>query len=156
MPVLNKEEALDTLRTRETLEKYALEAFMKRLNTAPELLDEIEQSIKYSEEMLNKNDLDAFSRADVLIHEIIRNNCGSLWALHFLEQIWYMFTLVRKMDANSDVVKFAKRSISEHKKLLRLMKKGDIEETVICLSKHLQHQQKRLDVIFDETSEKKN
>jgi len=148
--VINKEEALDTLKMRETLEICALESFMKRLDTSPELLKEIEKGIKLSEEVVNQNDFDAFIRADDLMHQIIRNNCGNSWIPHFLDQIWPMVIFIRKMDANTSLEEFAKRSISEHKKLLQLIKKGDVAETVICLSKHMQHLQKRLDAIFSE------
>lgn len=153
VPMLDKKEALDTLKMRETLEIKALEAFMKRLDTVPDLLNDVANSIKLAEEVKDDHDFDAFIRADDLMHKTIRNNCGNSWIPHFLDQIWPMVIFIRKMDANAGFEKFSKRSIGEHKKLLQLIKKGDITEAVNCLSEHMQHQQRRLDALFDVPSD---
>jgi DNA-binding GntR family transcriptional regulator len=144
--VLTREEADNTLPLRSMLETYAMKLFMER--AAPELISEIENSVKQSEIDLENNDFAAFEKNDYTIHEIIQNNCGNPWIPHFLEQIRYVIALLRKTEEKEDSVKFAKKSIAEHKKILRAMKKKDVEKTVEYLQEHLEHQRERLDRIF--------
>jgi DNA-binding GntR family transcriptional regulator len=152
IPVLTREEANNTLKIRVMLEKRALELFMPHIT--PRLVAEIEAAIKQSEADLKNNDFVAFERSDYVIHEIIQNNCGNPWIPHFLGQIRYMLALLRKLDETQNSVKFAKRSINEHKKLLRIMKTGNAEEAAGCLAAHLEYQRERLDSIFSAPGDK--
>jgi DNA-binding GntR family transcriptional regulator len=56
------------------------------------------------------------------------------------------------MDETEDSVKFAKRSVNEHKKLLKLIKKGNIPEAVDCLAGHLEYQCKRIEALFSNSN----
>jgi DNA-binding GntR family transcriptional regulator len=146
IPILDRNQAQNTLKLRIMLEKHALELFMQ--NMTPELIADIQNGIKQSEIDLKNNDAAAFERSDYIIHQIIQNNCGNPWIPNFLGQIWYTIALIRKMDETENFVKYAKRSINEHKKLVKLIKKGNIQETVDCLAEHLEYQRERLDAIF--------
>lgn len=146
IPVLSREQVNMTLQMRLLLEKHAMELFMAQVT--PQQIIEIENSVNQSEEVAMNGDIIAFHKYDYVIHDIIRDNCGNPWVVHFLEQIGYVLVLIRQFELVGNRENYAMNSIVEHRNIIAAMKQGNTEQAVVYLVDHIEQQRIRLEKIF--------
>jgi len=142
IPVFSKDQVNMTLQIRIILEKYAMELFMTQIT--PQQIIEIENSVNQSEKVAMNSDFMEFHKYDYVIHDIIRDNCGNPWVIHFLEQIGYVLVLFRQIELVENRENYAMNSIAEHRKIIAAMKQGNVEQAVMYLVDHIEQQRIRL------------
>jgi len=151
IPVITREQADLTLQVRILLEKYAMELFMPRITA--QLITEIENAVNQSEDAINNNDYYAFNKYDVVIHTIIKENCGNPWLAHFLDQIRFVLVLLMQMEETEDrVIRFTRNSVVEHRKIIEAMKQRNANQAVELIVQHLEYHRARIEKIFIECS----
>ena len=143
VPVIDLNYAVETLSIRKDLETLALKLFLEK-PVSPELIKQIDLGIAKSEFDMNNGDWSAFLVSDYVIHKVIQNNCGNRWISVFLSQTGYAVSQIQYLDREGDVIQYAKRSISEHRELLKLIKDRKKDEAVEKLGNHLSIQIDRI------------
>jgi len=147
IPKITWEEAKHTIDIRLDLELLALKLFMEQVS--PEVIEEIEESIRKSEWDLQKKDFHAFIKSDYVIHEIVHRHTGNPWIPHFMKQASFAIDRLRLIDKIRDFETIANISISEHWKMVEAIKKNDISSAIESMKAQINHHWERLKELFE-------
>ena len=147
IPVITWEEAKHTIDIRLDLEILALKLFMEQVS--PEVIEEIEESIRKSERDLEKGDFHSFIKSDYVIHEIVHRHTGNPWIPHFMKQTRFAIDRLRLIDKIRDFEKIANSSISDHWRMIEAIKRNDIAGAIESMKSQIDQHWKRLNELFE-------
>jgi DNA-binding GntR family transcriptional regulator len=119
----------ETIETRIMMEVFCLENYFERIASSEELL-KIKEEIENVESSLKR---DLFDDADERLHKLFIKASGNELIISLYEKIWDRIDLVRHLNERYIV------SNREHKELIESILRGDKEDAVEKLKKHLKN-----------------
>ncbi len=143
VPVIDLSYAVETLTIRRDLEVLALQLFLERPISSDDIRT-MRNAIDKSEKDFLRNDWDAFLSSDYIIHKLIQQRCGNRWVPKLLHQTSFTVSQIQYLDRESNQVEYARRSIGEHREMLKLIEEGKKQEAVNLLAEHLSFQIERI------------
>jgi DNA-binding GntR family transcriptional regulator len=137
---LSSDEFIEAYQVREALEAMAARLAVPKLT--PENVTELERSIEEMSACGASGDVQGFFEANTAFHLVFFDAAGNRMLADLYRQLRGQIDRhrLRSLELRGDV----RRSIAEHKAILRAAKAGDVERTVHLVSEHIRVPQIRL------------
>lgn len=143
---LSKDEFLEAYQVREALEILAIRLAIPRL--APEQLEQLEALTARMSEYATANDVDGFFAANGAFHGTLVEASGNSKLQDMYRQL--VEQMGRYQTRSLALRGSLKRSIAEHRTILRAIRAGDADRAAHLLSEHIRVPQRRLESASDE------
>jgi DNA-binding GntR family transcriptional regulator len=137
---LSGDEFMEAYQVREALEMMAVRLAVPKL--APEDVAELEQRIEEMSDRSGAGDVSGFFEANSAFHQVFFDASGNRMLAGLYRQLRGQIDRhwARSLELRGDV----KRSIAEHKAILRAAKAGNVDRAVHLVSEHIRVPQIRL------------
>ena len=132
MYTLSKEEALDLIAVRETLESMAARLAAERIDE--KTLAKLDDALEKQKQIVENNDMLAYSRADTDFHTLIHSTTGNAFLCEMLENI---FSKLRPVAIH--VGGFIQIFYEDHIEILKALKTHDPKIVQGQLQRHTQN-----------------
>jgi len=139
---LSWEEIDSLIDIRIVLEELALKKIIQTIT--PNLIHSLEQSINEAKEAVERKDFHGFSRSDYQFHQIIQSESGNPWIKDILEDLHVLISIVRYISQWKHPEEVAKKSISEHERIVESLKQGNGNEAIRYLHEHFNNHRERV------------
>jgi len=143
---LSKEEFLEAYQVREALEMLAVRLAVPRLG--PDDLEHLRALVDEMAERAERDDVDGFFEANAAFHGALVDASGNARLRELYRQL--MAQMGRYRRRSLALRGSLKRSIAEHRTILRAAGAGDAERAAHLLSEHIRVPQRRLQAGDDE------
>ncbi len=143
---LSKQEFLEAYQVREALEMLAIRLAVPRMT--PQLLEQAERLVAEMQACAARDDVDGFFAANAAFHETFVDASGNSRLRETYRQLVEQMGRYRRRSLA--LRGSLRRSIAEHRTILRAVKSGDAERAAHLLSEHIRVPQRRLEAGTDE------
>jgi DNA-binding GntR family transcriptional regulator len=143
---LSKNEFLEAYQVREALEMLAIRLAVPRMT--PELLERAERLVGEMQKCAARDDVDGFFEANAAFHETFVDASGNSRLKETYRQLVEQMGRYRRRSLA--LRGSLRRSIAEHRTILRAVATGDAERAAHLLSEHIRVPQRRLEAGADE------
>lgn len=143
---LSKQEFLEAYQVREALEMLAIRLAVPR--TTPELLERLQGLIAKMQDCAGRDDVDGFFELNAQFHRAFVDASGNGRLMELYRQL--VEQLGRYRGSSLALRGSLKRSIAEHRTILRAVASGDPDRAAHLLSEHIRVPQRRLEAGDDE------
>jgi DNA-binding GntR family transcriptional regulator len=143
---LSKQEFLEAYQVREALEMLAIRLAVPRMT--PQLLERAERLVAEMQACAARDDVDGFFEANAAFHETLVDASGNSRLKETYRQLVEQMGRYRRRSLA--LRGSLRRSIAEHRTILRAVKSGDAERAAHLLSEHIRVPQRRLEAGADE------
>lgn len=127
--------------------RLALEelALRKAVEKNPDrFVAELGGALEASKKIVASGDFQGFFTTDFLFHEILYRSSGNPWIEDILSDLHLVINLVRHISQAEHVEEVARRSITDHERILEALRAGDRETAIESLRAHLNNHRDRV------------
>jgi DNA-binding GntR family transcriptional regulator len=143
---LSKDEFLEAYQVREALEMLAIRLAVPRLT--PDALERLQRLVGEMQECAARGDVDGFFEANAAFHETFVDAAGNSRLKEMYRQLVEQMGRYRRRSLA--LRGSLKRSIAEHRTILRAVASGDADRAAHLLSEHIRVPQRRIEAGEDE------
>ncbi len=143
---LSAQEFLEAYQVREALEVLATRLAVPRLEPAD--LERLQDLVEQQAALADAGDVDAFFLANSAFHDLLVTRSGNQTLLEMYRQL--VGHMGRYRMRSLALRGTLKRSVAEHRAILRAAGAGNVERTVRLLAEHIRVPQLRLETASDE------
>jgi len=143
---LSAEEFLEAYQVREALETQAIRLAVPRLSA--EDVTRLERLVERQSECVSRSDVDRFFQHNAAFHELFVDASGNRTLAEMYRQL--MAHMGRYRMRSLALRGSLRRSVSEHRAILRAVRAGDAERAARLLGDHIRVPQRRLETASDE------
>jgi DNA-binding GntR family transcriptional regulator len=143
---LTAQEFLEAYQVREALEALGIGLAVPRLT--PEEFGRLQELVDEQARHVERGNVDAFFQANAAFHELIVDNSGNETLKEMYRQL--VSHMGRYRMRSLALRGSLRRSVSEHRAILRAVKAGDADKAVHLLSEHIRVPRRRLESASEE------